>query len=196
MRIVPMAALAAALAVSAVAPSFAQAPLLRPPGGGGGFHGGGPGGGIRGGGLGGGVRGGGGGQQFGGAGGRQFGNGPHPDGRRFVGGSGYNGGYRHRGYGAAVGAGVAGLAAGALIGGAIANQGYYGSPGYGYGGYGAPAYNESDEDDRVSGPVVADQEDDASPAGDSADYCAQRYRSYDRDSGTYLGFDGDRHPCP
>jgi BA14K-like protein len=28
------------------------------------------------------------------------------------------------------------------------------------------------------------------------DYCAQRYRSYDPASGTYLGFDGLRHPCP
>lgn len=26
--------------------------------------------------------------------------------------------------------------------------------------------------------------------------CAQRYRSYDRASGTYLGYDGFRHPCP
>lgn len=29
-----------------------------------------------------------------------------------------------------------------------------------------------------------------------ADYCAQRYRSYDPYSGTYLGYDGRRHPCP
>jgi hypothetical protein len=25
--------------------------------------------------------------------------------------------------------------------------------------------------------------------------CAQRYRSYDRASGTFLGYDGHRHPC-
>jgi hypothetical protein len=30
----------------------------------------------------------------------------------------------------------------------------------------------------------------------AVDYCAQRYRSYDPASGTYLGFDGIRHPCP
>jgi BA14K-like protein len=30
----------------------------------------------------------------------------------------------------------------------------------------------------------------------AVDYCAQRYRSYDPASGTYLGFDGLRHPCP
>jgi hypothetical protein len=27
-------------------------------------------------------------------------------------------------------------------------------------------------------------------------YCSQRYRSYDPRSGTYLGYDGYRHPCP
>jgi hypothetical protein len=25
--------------------------------------------------------------------------------------------------------------------------------------------------------------------------CAQRYRSYDPATGTYLGYDGQRHPC-
>jgi hypothetical protein len=30
---------------------------------------------------------------------------------------------------------------------------------------------------------------------DSASYCAQRYRSYDPASGTYLGRDGRRHVC-
>ena len=30
----------------------------------------------------------------------------------------------------------------------------------------------------------------------SVDYCRQRYRSYDPYSGTYLGYDGRRHPCP
>lgn len=29
-----------------------------------------------------------------------------------------------------------------------------------------------------------------------ASYCAQRYRSYDPYSRTYLGYDGYRHPCP
>jgi hypothetical protein len=27
-------------------------------------------------------------------------------------------------------------------------------------------------------------------------YCAQRFRSYDPASGTYMGYDGQRHPCP
>ena len=35
------------------------------------------------------------------------------------------------------------------------------------------------------------------PAGDdSVAYCMQRYKSYDPSSGTYLGYDGQRHPCP
>ena len=79
-------------------------------------------------------------------------------------------------YGCGVGAGVAGgLIAGAIIGGAIANSQprYYGGPAY----YGGPVYN---------GP----------PPGDAVAYCMQRFRSYDPRSGTYLGNDGFRHPCP
>jgi hypothetical protein len=30
---------------------------------------------------------------------------------------------------------------------------------------------------------------------DSVDYCARRYRSYDPESGTYMGKDGVRRPC-
>jgi hypothetical protein len=85
----------------------------------------------------------------------------------------------HRGGGGAI---VGGLLAGALIGGAIASsqRGYYG-PGYGPGyapGYYAPA------------PVYA------GPPGDAVGYCLSRFKSYDPASGTYLGYDGYRHPCP
>jgi hypothetical protein len=31
---------------------------------------------------------------------------------------------------------------------------------------------------------------------DPVGYCTQRFRSYDPKSGTYLGNDGQRHPCP
>jgi len=31
---------------------------------------------------------------------------------------------------------------------------------------------------------------------DAVAYCMQRFRSYDPASGTYLGYDGLRHPCP
>lgn len=66
-----------------------------------------------------------------------------------------HGWHRHHGTGAAV---LGGLAAGAVIGGAIANS--------------------------------------QARANDAIAYCAQRYRSYDPASGTYLGYDGNRHPCP
>jgi hypothetical protein len=94
-------------------------------------------------------------------------------------------GYGHgqsRGYG--VGAGVAAVGAGALIGGALAtqNQGYYTDQTYPV--YSDPGYQYSD-----AAPVVSDN-------GDSVAYCEQTYRSYDPSSGTYLGYDGFRHPCP
>lgn len=89
--------------------------------------------------------------------------------------------YRGRGWGGA-GLGL-GLAAGALLGGAIAagaNPYYYG-PGYYYGG---PAYYPA--------PVVVDPY----YGGDAVAYCMRRFKSYDPGSGTYLGYDGYRHPCP
>jgi hypothetical protein len=70
-----------------------------------------------------------------------------------------------------------------VIGGALASSsyGYYG-PSYGY-------YDDGYYDD---GAVAV-----APPAGDdSVAYCMQRYKSYDPASGTYLGYDGRRHPCP
>jgi len=98
--------------------------------------------------------------------------------------------YQHPGYargqarGYGIGAGVAAVAAGALIGGAIAsqNQGYY--PAETYPVYSDPGYGYSD-----AAPVVYNN-------GDSVAYCEQTYRSYDPGSGTYLGYDGFRHPCP
>jgi hypothetical protein len=98
---------------------------------------------------------------------------------------GYRGGYYRGGRG--VGPLVGGLAAGAIIGGALAAQPYYG--GYGYGP--APVYGyESDYDEGYV--AVAP----GGGGGDSVAYCMQRFRSYDPASGTYLGFDGMRHPCP
>ena len=71
-------------------------------------------------------------------------------------------------YGCAVGAGIV---AGALIGGAIVNSRpryYYPPP--------ARAYYP--------------------PPDDAIAYCMERFKSYDPRSGTYLGYDGYRHPCP
>ena len=36
----------------------------------------------------------------------------------------------------------------------------------------------------------------ALPLGDPVAYCKQRYRSYNPQTGTYLGTDGQRHHCP
>lgn len=36
----------------------------------------------------------------------------------------------------------------------------------------------------------------AASSNNAVGYCSQRYRSYDPRSGTYLGYDGYRHPCP
>lgn len=70
------------------------------------------------------------------------------------------------------GAGAAGFAAGAILGSALAPSPYYyyGPPAYAY----EPGY----------------------PDDDAVAYCARRFRSYDPATGTYLGYDGYRHPCP
>jgi hypothetical protein len=77
------------------------------------------------------------------------------------------GGYYRRDRGNALAAGAVGLAAGAIIGGALAQSQAQAA---------APVY--------------------AAPGEGSVAYCSQRYRSYDPASGTYLGYDGLRHPCP
>lgn len=174
----------AVLVVRVVLPgaSFAQGQgAARGSGGGGGgvrgIGGGGGGGGVRGIGGGGGARGAGGGGGFRGGGG---GGGVH------IGGGGYRGGYGGGGYYRHGGGGfIPGAVAGAVIGGALASQsyGYYGGPGYYAPGY----YDDGYADDGV---VAVD------PAGGDDTYCRQRYRSYDPASGTYLGNDGFRHPCP
>jgi hypothetical protein len=110
------------------------------------------------------------------------GGGPGP---RFSGGG---GGY-HRG-GGNYGPGIAAGVAGAVIGGAIASQGYYGGPGYYAPG---PAYDDQYYDDGSGAVAVAPAPD---GGDDSTAYCMQTYRSYDPRSGTYMGNDGYRHPCP
>lgn len=78
--------------------------------------------------------------------------------------------YRGWGWGGAV---AGGLIAGAIIGGALSSPYYAYPPDYYYGA--PPVY---------VGP------------SDAVGYCMRRYRSYDPASGTYLGYDGYRHPCP
>jgi hypothetical protein len=71
---------------------------------------------------------------------------------------------------------------GAIVGGALATAPYYYGP-YPYYYYGPPA---------AYGPVYP------APAygGGPATSCASRYKSYDPATGTFLGHDGLRHPCP
>ena len=95
----------------------------------------------------------------------------------------WHGGYGH-GYGG-YGVGVGALATGALIGGAIANQ----NQGYYYGDQNYPAYSDPGYVSSNAGPVAYNN-------GGTVAYCEQTYRSYDPASGTYLGYDGFRHPCP
>lgn len=99
-----------------------------------------------------------------------------------------------------------------VSGGAVAGGGYYGGrhhhhrhrhggfwPGFAIGAgigsayaYGSPYYYD-DSYGYYDDSVVAA----APPVGDDAvAYCMQRYKSYDPASGTYLGYDGQRHPCP
>jgi len=66
-----------------------------------------------------------------------------------------------------------------IIGGAL------GAP-YGY-GYGPDYYY--DDDYYVDAPAVT-----VDPG--SVAYCQQRFKSYNVRTGTYLGYDGKRHPCP
>lgn len=188
-----VAALAVAMPLATATPSLAQSGAY----GGGAVGGGGGGGGgaaVGGGGGGGGAAIGGGGRgggTFGSAytggrgGGGHIGGGGRPGGGggtawhgggRPGGGGGWHGGYRHRhgGFWPGVGTGL-------IIGGAIgAPYGYYDNYGPGY-------Y----DDDYYDAPAVT-----VAPDGDSVAYCRSRFKSYDVRTGTYLGYDGLRHPCP
>lgn len=76
--------------------------------------------------------------------------------------------------------GWGGFAAGAIIGSALTAP-YY------YGGYYPYAYPYPPPPPAYYGGAAG---------GDAAAYCAQRYKSYDPATGTFLGYDGARHPCP
>ncbi|WP_315833326.1 BA14K family protein [Bradyrhizobium prioriisuperbiae] len=68
------------------------------------------------------------------------------------------------------------------------HRGYW--PGIGIGGaYASPYYYDDDYyDDDVAVDVA--------PSGGSVAYCKSRFKSYNPATGTYLGYDGRRHPCP
>lgn len=73
-----------------------------------------------------------------------------------------------------------------------------GGLGYGYGGYDAGYYDGGYAPAGYGGfdegyaPAAAEVTSNA----DQVSYCTQRFRSYDRATGTYLGNDGKRHHCP
>jgi hypothetical protein len=87
-------------------------------------------------------------------------------------------------------------------------RGYYGRPyyggryyghGYGYGGAAAAGIAGLATGAIIGGALAAQAQPAPTyvvPGGGGDAYCAQRYRSYDPGSGTFLGYDGLRHPCP
>ncbi|TIS56801.1 BA14K family protein [Mesorhizobium sp.] len=104
--------------------------------------------------------------------------------------------HRHHGHGDAVAAGVLGLAAGALIGGALANPqpsySYY-DPSYddGYYRYRPAPVRRYYVEPRV---VYADRY--AEPWTRAwYEYCSDRYRSFNARTGTFTGNDGEQHFC-
>ncbi|MGP2493406.1 BA14K family protein [Mesorhizobium sp. PUT5] len=105
----------------------------------------------------------------------------------------------HHSNGDAVAAGIAGLAAGALIGGALASQPpppppYYDGPvGYDYDYYDRPAYVVRRAPVRVVRQYYAGG---LEPwTRDWYDYCSNRYRSFNARTGTFVGYDGQEHFC-
>ena len=204
-----------AAALLAIAPALVSATAdARPGGGGGGFsRGGGGGGGAFRGGGGGGFRGGmAGGFRGGGFAARpSFGGGPRVGnfaGRSAIVGAGAGAG-AFAGRQAFAGRPVAQLGGGRQWNG---NRGHWRGRhwrGYGYGFAGGLAlgalgssyyYNDPYyyDDSYAYAPngYVGDDQYAVAPAGDDAASCAQRYRSYDPASGTYLSYDGNRYACP
>ena len=80
-----------------------------------------------------------------------------------------------------------GLVAGVVAGAALGSYAYYDDPYY----YGADPNYYADNGYYDDGTTVV-----VPAGGGDPSYCAQRYRSWDPASQTYLGYDGLRHPCP
>jgi len=95
---------------------------------------------------------------------------------------------------------VGGVIAGAAI--AASRPWGYGYYGYGYGpgyyGYGYPRsyYYDDYAYDPGYAVVPAPSYGYRSYGGGDVSYCEQRFRSYNRATGTYTGYDGQQHPCP
>jgi hypothetical protein len=118
---------------------------------------------------------------------------------RFGRGGGGGGGFRHRGFhgGGARFGGRGGYARGGYRGGYARRGGYGYRGGYAYrGGYGYRRYGYGVGAGLAAGALVGGAVAASRGYGDGGSYCASRYGSYDPGSGTYLGYDGLRHPCP
>ena len=76
-------------------------------------------------------------------------------------------------------------------------RGWGGGRGRGWGGGGAGAAIGLGVGAAIIGGAIAAQEAERAAAADNAvAYCMRRFRSYDPESGTYVGKDGLRRPCP
>jgi hypothetical protein len=76
---------------------------------------------------------------------------------------------------------------------------YHGGRGRGYGGAAAGLGIGLAAGAILGGAIAAQSAPryyEPAPAGDAVGYCMSRFKSYDPESGTYLGYDGLRHPCP
>jgi hypothetical protein len=105
------------------------------------------------------------------------GGGFHGGGGGFHGGGGFRGG----GYGGGLGAFGAGLALGGL------GWGYPYGDDYGWGSY---PYDYAPYDNGYA-PTYG-----YTTGGNDVAWCEAHYRSYNPATGTYLGYDGQYHPCP
>ena len=76
------------------------------------------------------------------------------------------------------------------------DPGYSYGPTYSYGPGAAYAYAHGPSYSAAPGPSYSAAPGPSYSAGGDDSYCRQRFRSYDPASGTYLGYDGLRHPCP
>jgi hypothetical protein len=92
------------------------------------------------------------------------------------------------GWGWAPAAVAGGVVAGALVGSALAAP-YYRPWPYYYPYYPGPYYAPAPAGYYAPGYGPA-------PGGGAVAYCMRRFRSYNPQTGTYLGTDGYRHPCP
>jgi hypothetical protein len=77
-----------------------------------------------------------------------------------------------------------GQVAGNVVGGAIGTAGAI-----------ATAPFRALDDNIATAPFRALDDNQSYAMGPDATYCAQRYRSFDPASGTFMGYDGRRHPC-